>query len=76
MPRFYFHVREGDVLSSDDGQGEELQDVEAARLVAVDSAKAILSEASWSGRALSLNCQIEVADEAGRTILIEPVGTL
>jgi hypothetical protein len=71
--KFYFHVRDGDVLLRDE-EGEELADLESARTHAVEGARDILSEAAQSGKAASINLKLEVADELGHTILVVPVG--
>jgi uncharacterized protein DUF6894 len=74
MARYFFRLRDGDALLPDDEEGEELRDLEAVRRYATESARQLLSEAALSGRAGSLNHQIEVTDETGRTILTMPVG--
>ncbi len=74
MARYFFHVRDGDTLLSDDEEGEELPNLEAVRLEAIEGARGILSEAARSGTAASLRLQIEVMDEFGRTILTMPIG--
>jgi hypothetical protein len=73
MPRFYFHLRDDGRLL-EDSEGEELEHLGAVRLQAMESARQILSEAALSGKALNLNQQIEVMDDAGKTILTVPVG--
>ena len=73
MPRYFFHLRDGDALLADN-EGEELRDLEAVRGYAVESARELLSLAVLSGSAGSLNQQIEVLDEGGRTVLTMAVG--
>jgi len=73
MRRYFFHLRDGDTLVQDE-EGQEFSDLEAVRLEATASAREILSEAARTGTAGSLHLQIEVADEAGRTILTVPAG--
>ena len=73
MPRYFFHLRDGDALLADH-EGEELRDLEAVRGYAVESARELLSLAVLSGSAGSLNQQIEVLDEGGRTVLTVAVG--
>jgi hypothetical protein len=74
MARYFFRVRDGDILLADDGEGQEFPNLEAARLEAIEGARDILSEAVLSGTAGSLRQQIEVTDESGRTVLIVPIG--
>ena len=74
MARYFFHLRDGDTLIRDDGEGEELQSLDAVRLYAVESARELLSQAALSGKAGSLHQQIEVSDASGRTVLTMPVG--
>lgn len=74
MARYLFHVRDRDTLLEDDGEGEELPDLEAARRHAIESAREILSEAALLGKAGSLRQQIEVVDASGKTVLTMRVG--
>ena len=74
MARYFFHLRDGDTLLRDDEEGEELPNLEAVRLYAVESARGLLSQAALSGKAASLHQQIEVVDMLGRTVLTMPVG--
>jgi uncharacterized protein DUF6894 len=74
MPRYFFHLRDGDTLLEDDGEGQDFASLEAVRLEAIEGARQILSEAALSGRAASLHQQIEVTDETGRTVVIMPIG--
>ena len=57
---------DGDAVLPDDEEGEEYVNLEAVRLQAIESARELLSEAALSGKAASLNQQIEVVDESGR----------
>jgi hypothetical protein len=74
MARYFFHLRDGDTLLPDDTEGEELPDLEAVRVYAIESARDLLSEAALGGKAASLHQQIEVVDASGRTVLTMPVG--
>jgi uncharacterized protein DUF6894 len=74
MARYFFHLRDGDTLFQDDEEGEELPNLEAVRVYAVQSARELLSEAALGGKAGSLCQQIEVKDQAGRTVLTMAVG--
>ena len=73
MPRYYFNVRQNKFLLKDD-EGADLADLNAVREEAVASAREILSEAAFSGRAASVDRKIEVTDAIGQTVLIVPVG--
>lgn len=66
MPRYFFHVREGGELSQD-REGQELPDVEAARREAVNTGREILGEKLLHGGALN-NRAIEIADETGHIV--------
>jgi hypothetical protein len=74
MARYFFHVRDGDTLHPDDHEGEELPNLKAVRVRAIESAREILSEAALSGTAGSLRQQIEVVNASGRAVLTMPVG--
>ena len=74
MPRYFFHLRDGDTLLKDDAESQDFANLEDVRLEAIQGARQILSEAALSGQAGSLNQQIEVVDEAGRTVVIMPIG--
>ena len=69
MPRYYFHVRDGDSLRKD-REGVELPDVEAARARALEMACAL-----WTKNPPDIehNDQtFEIGDEAGDTVLVVP----
>ena len=66
MPRFFFHVRDGADLSRD-AEGQECDDVEAARREAVSTNREMLSERLLHGGALD-HRQIEIADETGHVV--------
>ena len=74
MARYRFRVRDGGTLLEDDGEAEELPNLKAVRLQAIESARQILSSAALSGTAGNLHQQIEVMDASGRTVLTMPVG--
>ena len=69
MPRFFFHLRDGE--SVDDPDGMYLPDTRTARLEAIRSARDIMAEDVRRGR-LSLSFWIEVTDENGEPILAVP----
>lgn len=74
MPRYFFHVRDGGTLLPDDGESVAFESVEQIRREAIQSAREILSNAALTGKAGSLNTQIEVTDEAGTVVLTMPIG--
>jgi hypothetical protein len=63
MPRYYLHVcnANGDAL---DDEGQEFEDLEAARAKGIESIRAFLSEELRSGL-IDLNGSLRIADEAG-----------
>ena len=69
MPRFFFHLRDGE--SIDDPDGVFLPDTRSARLEAIRSARDIMAEDIRRGQ-LSLSHRIEVTDENGEPILAVP----
>jgi len=52
MPRYFFHVRQGDTLSTDD-EGQELADVRAARHEAINTGREIMGERLLHGGELN-----------------------
>jgi len=72
MPRYYFHVWSGGQLTADEA-GYVFPSLDAARRNAEALAARIVSQsASESG---DRSCwDIEVTDNAGRTVLLQPVG--
>ena len=69
MPRFFFHLRDGE--SAEDPDGMYLPDVRTARLEAIRSARDIMAEHVRRGK-LDLSFSIEVTDEHGEPILAVP----
>ena len=69
MPRYYFHVREGNELRRD-AEGVDLPDLQAARARAVKEACRRWSETPPDP---AHNDQtFEIGDDAGRTVLTVP----
>jgi hypothetical protein len=66
MPRYFFHVREGDTLHTD-SEGQELADAPAARLEAINTCREILGEKLLHGGELNGRI-IEIADESGQVL--------
>ena len=69
MPRFFFHLRDGESL--DDPDGIFLPDTRSARLEAIRNARDIMAEDVRRGR-LALSSWIEVTDENGEAIFAVP----
>jgi hypothetical protein len=68
MPRYFFHVEDGD--PADDAEGAVLEDLAEARVQAVRLAGGMLSDGVddtlWQGKPWRL----AVEDEAGRTVIV------
>ena len=67
MPRYFFHIKEGDKVTADE-EGEEFDTLETVRKVAVESAREIMSQDVLNGRAPNGRTFV-IADETGRTAL-------
>jgi hypothetical protein len=66
MPRYYFHLRDGeDILL--DPEGRELNHPGAYEQMALNEARAIISDDAKAGR-IELRHRIEVEDEAGSPV--------
>ena len=74
MARYSLRLKDGDALLPDDGEWQEFATLDAVRNEAIESARQLLSAAVLNGMAASLNQQIEVVDEHGKTVLTVPVG--
>ena len=74
MPRYFFHVCEGDKRIVADRDGLTFESMEEVRREAIESARAAHDVATMGGTAASAHYQIEVTDAAGETILTMPVG--
>ena len=68
MPRFYFHIRNGDAFEDQDPDGEDLPDIQAARAEAVQVARDFWED--WSHADIAM--AVEVVDETGRPVLTVP----
>ncbi|MBM6595382.1 DUF6894 family protein [Microvirga pudoricolor] len=68
MPRFYFHIRNGDAFEDTDPDGEDLFDLEDARAEALQVARDFCEDWPRANPGLA----VEVVDEAGRTVLTVP----
>jgi|KBSSwiStaDraftv2_1062776.scaffolds.fasta_scaffold1012805_2 hypothetical protein len=68
MPHFYLHIRNG-AGYDEDPEGQELADLDAARLAAIDGVRSVLSEEMRQGQ-VDLTGAIEIADGDGNVLLI------
>ena len=68
MPRYFFHVRDADGEVSRDQEGQDLPDLEAARIEAISANREMLGERLLHGGSLN-HRQIEIADETGKGLL-------
>jgi hypothetical protein len=66
MPRFYFNVRDGADVSQD-REGQEFSNMEAARREAVNCNREMMSERLLHGGSLN-HRQIEITDETGHVL--------
>ncbi len=69
MPRYYFHIRNGDVFEDKDSDGEDLLDLEDA----VDEALQVARDYREDWGPVEPGTVIDIVDEAGRTVLTVPV---
>jgi hypothetical protein len=67
MPRFYFHIRDGATLISDE-EGMELADVAAAADEARASARDLIAAALKTHRGIDGQA-VDVTDELGRILI-------
>jgi len=72
MPRFYFHIRDGDTLVLDD-DGCDLIDLEAMRDEALKSARDLHQQNAAEHIFTSNAPYIAVCDEAGNEVLNQPI---
>jgi hypothetical protein len=70
MPRYYFHIRKGDVLA-DDAEGIEVSETDSLEEEAIEAARDLLAEGDLQGLDRR-EWVFEVADERGRTVLTLP----
>lgn len=66
MPHYYFQVCNGQGLTSDE-EGIDLQDEAAARSMAMDSIRSIISEEARKG-VIDLDGYIDVTNESAETL--------
>ena len=74
MGRYYFHLRAGHEIRSDE-EGQDLPNLSAAQREAVLGARELLAEAIMSGEPEVPEAFV-IADEAGRTLATVPLATV
>jgi hypothetical protein len=74
MPRYFFHIRDQSNWL-EDFEGDELEDLDAARNNGREVARELLLHRIRGSRKIGL-CQIEIADEAGTVLDRVPVPSL
>lgn len=70
MPRFFFHIRDGDELI-EDPDGSVLRDLEAARAEAIAGARAVLAAKVLAGQVID-GQKFEITDESGNVLELIP----
>jgi hypothetical protein len=71
MPRFYFHLRQGEILVPD-LEGDEFQNVSDVETEALETARHILSEVIKTGGDLVTEALL-ITDENGRMVVTMPI---
>lgn len=71
MERFFLHVRDGDLLLHDP-DGSCLHDLEAARSLALDSARELMVHSIKSEGRIGIERSMEICDVGGATLLVLP----
>ncbi len=72
MPRYYFNLRND--MSVDDEEGQELPDLEAARVWAQRYALDMTAASVLEQHKINLQHRIEVTDESGQDVLTVEFG--
>ena len=70
MARYFLHINNGGGYS-EDTEGQELDDLDAARAAAIEGVRSLLSEEARHGQ-LDLSGRIEIADQDGNILLVVP----
>jgi hypothetical protein len=68
MARYYFHLKQGDEVVTDE-EGQELPSLEKATAMAVDGARELVASAIKNGRDLQIDA-IVIEDDSGQTTLL------
>ena len=71
MGRFYFHLKDGDRIITDE-DGLDLPDLDAARREAILGARELLADAIKAGKSKVPDALV-IADEAGRALEVVPL---
>jgi len=71
MPRFYFHIRDGERLIKDP-EGSELSDLESARAEALVGARELLAAKLKAGEVID-GQRFEIVDEGGNLLTVVPL---
>ena len=71
MPRYYFHIRDGQDLVQDE-EGSEVADLEAAKSEARDSARDLAIDEIRNKRPVD-GRKVEIADGDGQTLAVVAV---
>jgi len=70
MARYHFHIINGGG-TSEDAEGQELPDLEAARAAAIEGVRSLVSEEARLGQ-IDLSGRIDIADADGNILLSVP----
>lgn len=70
MSRYFLHIDNGGGFS-EDPEGQELADLDAARAAAIEGVRSLLSEEARQGQ-LDLTGRIQIADAGGNILLVVP----
>jgi hypothetical protein len=72
MPRYYFHIHDGDTLVLDD-DGSELANIETVKNEALQSARDLGQQDASEHFFTSASAYIAVCDDAGNVVLTQPI---
>ncbi len=74
MPRYFFHVCDGEKRIITDSEGLAFDTMQEVRREAIESARSAYDVAIMRGASGSLRYQIEVTDASGERVFTMPVG--
>jgi hypothetical protein len=74
MPRYYIDLYND--IDSIDEEGADYPDLAAAKMAAMQAARALMAEQIKQGRAVTLHHRIEVADEGRKVLAVISFGEL
>jgi uncharacterized protein DUF6894 len=75
MPRYYFHIRDGDTFILDD-EGFELADMEAVKIEAFRSAMDLLQRNAAEHFLRTSTPHIAVCDEKGNEVFVQAINLI